>query len=74
MHTRMTLAATAALLVLGTVFVTASEWSNPATLGALSTPDRLLAGFFQSVMPRTAGFNSLDYGQVREGTLLGTCA
>ena len=72
MHTKMTLTATATLLVVGTVFVTASEWSNPATLGALSAPDRLLAGFFQAVMPRTAGFNSLDYGQMREGTLLGT--
>jgi trk system potassium uptake protein TrkH len=72
MHTRMTLVATGVLLVLGTVFVTASEWDNPATLGALSTPDRLLAGFFQAVMPRTAGFNSLDYGQMHEGTLLGT--
>ena len=72
MHTRMTLSVTAALLVLGTVFVTVSEWTNPATLGALSAPDRLLAGFFQSVMPRTAGFNSLDYGQMRDGTLLGT--
>ncbi|GAB3014217.1 potassium transporter Trk [Nocardioides flavus (ex Wang et al. 2016)] len=72
MHTRMTLTATATLLVLGTVFVTASEWSNPATLGALSAPDRLLAGFFQAVMPRTAGFNSLDYGQMNDGTLLGT--
>jgi potassium uptake TrkH family protein len=72
MHTKMTLSVTAGLLVLGTVFVTASEWNNPATLGALSTPDRLLAGFFQAVMPRTAGFNSLDYGQMADGTLLGT--
>lgn len=72
LHTRMTLSVTAALLVFGTVFVTASEWNNPATLGALSAPDRVLAGFFQAVMPRTAGFNSLDYGQMRDGTLLGT--
>lgn len=72
MHTKMTLTMTGSLLVLGTIFVTANEWSNPATLGALGTPDRLLAGFFQGVMPRTAGFNSLDYGQMREGTLLGT--
>ena len=33
LHTRMTVAGTAALLVLGAVFVTASEWGNPATLG-----------------------------------------
>ena len=72
LHLRLTVLATVALLVVGTVFVTASEWNNPATLGALDTPGRLLAGFFQAVMPRTAGFNSLDYGQMEDGTLLGT--
>ena len=72
LHLKLTLLATAALLVLGTVFITASEWNNPATLGALDTPGRLLAGFFQAVMPRTAGFNSLDYGQMEDGTLIGT--
>lgn len=72
MHTKMTVSATAVLLVLGTVFVTANEWSNPGTLGGLDTPGRLLAGFFQAVMPRTAGFNSVDYSQMNESTLLGT--
>jgi Trk-type K+ transport system membrane component len=61
-----------ALLVLGTLFVTLSEWDNPGTLGPLDAPGRVLAGFFQAVMPRTAGFNSLDYGAMRDGTLLGT--
>jgi len=72
LHTKITLAGSGILLVGGTLFVTASEWSNPGTLGGLDTPGRLLAGFFQSVMPRTAGFNSLDYGQMEDGTLLGT--
>ncbi|QCC78799.1 TrkH family potassium uptake protein [Nocardioides daphniae] len=72
LHTKMTVTMTAVLLAGGAVFVTVSEWRNPATLGALDTPGRLLAGFFQAVMPRTAGFNSLDYGQMHEGTLLGT--
>jgi len=72
LHTKMTLTVTAGIVILGTVFVTASEWNNPATLGALDHRGRLLAGFFQAVMPRTAGFNSLDYGQMNEGTLLGT--
>jgi potassium uptake TrkH family protein len=74
LHTRFTLGTTAVLLVGGTVFVTATEWSNPGTLGPLSTQGRLLAGFFQAVMPRTAGFNSLDYGQMHDGTLLATDA
>jgi trk system potassium uptake protein TrkH len=72
LHTRLTVGTYAVLLVLGFLFVTASEWNNPDTLGALHTPGRLLAGFFQAVMPRTAGFNSLDYGQMKDGTLLGT--
>ncbi len=74
LHTRLTVGTTGALLVLGTAFVTVAEWSNPGTLGALDTPGRLLAGFFQAVMPRTAGFNSVDYGQMGDGTLLGTDA
>lgn len=73
MHTTMTVSTTAVLLVVGTVFVTANEWSNPGTLASLDPPGRLLAGFFHSVMPRTAGFNAIDYGQVSDGTLLGTC-
>ena len=72
MHTKMTLWATAVLLLLGTVVITANEWRNPATLGQLDTPGRLLAGFFQAVMPRTAGFNSVDTGAQYEGTLLVT--
>ena len=72
MHTKMTLWATGVLLVLGTVVITANEWRNPATLGQLDTPGRLLAGFFQAVMPRTAGFNSVDTGAMYEGSLLVT--
>ncbi|GAA2155585.1 potassium transporter TrkG [Nocardioides koreensis] len=71
-HTRLTVGTYAALLVIGFLFITASEWNNPGTLGPLHTPGRLLAGLFQAVMPRTAGFNSLDYGQMNDGTLLGT--
>ena len=74
LHTRLTLGTSAALLLVGTAFITATEWSNPGTLGPLSTPGRLLAGFFQAVMPRTAGFNSVDYAQMHDGTLLATDA
>ncbi|GAA1478218.1 potassium transporter TrkG [Nocardioides aestuarii] len=72
MHTKMTISVTVGLLVLGTVFMTASEWSNPDTLGAFSAPQRVFVGFFHAVMPRTAGFNSLDVGAMNDSTLLGT--
>jgi Trk-type K+ transport system membrane component len=72
LHTKLTLGTTVALIVGGTALVTAAEWTNPETLGALAAPDRFLAGWFQAVSPRTAGFNTIDYGLARESTLLVT--
>ena len=46
------------------------EWTNPATLGRLDTFDKFLAGWFQGVTPRTAGFNTVDIGGMNEPTLL----
>ncbi len=73
MHSKMTLITTAVLLVLGGVFFTVNEWSSPATLGPLSWRGKMLAGFFQSVMTRTAGFNSIDVAGMSEASLLGSC-
>jgi len=72
LHTKLTLVTTAALLAFGTIAVTAFEWRNPGTLGALSGVDRLTAGVFSGVMPRTAGFNVIDYGQAEPDTILVT--
>lgn len=71
-HTRIVVFATAILLVVGAALVTAFEWSNPKTLGPLSVGGKLLAGFFQGVQPRTAGFNSLNYADMNETTWLVT--
>lgn len=71
MNTRLVLWGTAVLLVGGALYVTALEWSNPDTLGALDPAARLLAGFFQAVQTRTAGFNSVDIGALNEATLFG---
>ncbi|WP_324613908.1 TrkH family potassium uptake protein [Streptomyces sp. CB00316] len=72
LHTKIVLWATGVFLVGGSVFITVIEWSNPATLGPLDTPGKLLAGFFQGVMPRTAGFNSIDTSQMNPASWLGT--
>ncbi|MFC3998916.1 TrkH family potassium uptake protein [Nocardiopsis sediminis] len=69
LHTRITVWTTAVLLVAGTVLVSALEWNNPDTLGPMSDGDKLLVGFFHSVMPRTAGFNSLDVAAFNTQTL-----
>jgi potassium uptake TrkH family protein len=70
LHTRLTLLVTGVLLVVGFGTVLGFEWGNEATLAPLDWPGKLLASFFQGVMPRTAGFNSLDYSQMRDETLL----
>ncbi len=71
MNTKLVLWGTVVLLVGGTVYITVLEWSNPATLGGLNPWSRVLAGFFQSVQARTAGFNSVDIGQMHDETWLG---
>lgn len=70
LHAKITAWATGVLLAVGSTVITAAEWNNPETLGRLGVGGKLLAGFFAGVMPRTAGFNSLDMGQLESGTLL----
>lgn len=71
MNTRIVLLATPVLLALGTVFLCAVEWANPNTLGPLGTGQKLLAGFFQSTIARTAGFNSVDVAAMNPVSWLG---
>lgn len=68
-HTKITLLGTAFLLVVGLVAVAAYEWTNPATLGTFGWHERLLNAATHSVMLRTAGFNSIDVGSMRDETL-----
>jgi len=68
-HIKVTLLATAALLVVGPAIVLSFEWTNPDTLGSFHLGDKLLAGWFQGVSPRTAGFNTVDVGAMNEPTL-----
>jgi trk system potassium uptake protein len=48
------------LLVFGTLAFWGMELNNPATLQPLDPGSQLLAAWFQSVTPRTAGFNTID--------------
>src|SRR2546430_13758410 len=70
LHMRVVLTTTAVLIVLGTTLILLLESSNAATLGTLPWGARLLAAFFQSVTPRTAGFNTIETGSLREPTLM----
>lgn len=56
------------LILLGTVCFFCFEYSNPDTLGQLSFPAKVLASYFQSIIPRTAGFNSIDLAAMTEAS------
>ena len=60
LHAKVVLSMTAFLIVSGFVLILLFEYNNPDTLGGLSWPQKLLAALFQSVTPRTAGFNTVD--------------
>jgi trk system potassium uptake protein TrkH len=69
-HTKITVGMTAILLAGGWLAIAISEWTNKATLGPLGVAGKLHASFVTAVMPRTAGFNSLDVAGMRDVTLL----
>lgn len=62
LHTKLTLIGTGVLLLAGFIAVLGFEWDNPATLGAMALPEKLVNALFASVSARTAGFNSVDIG------------
>lgn len=70
LHTKIVLLTSAILILLGALFVFFAESSNDTTLGALTLEGKILASVFQSISSRTAGYNSVDIGSLREGTLL----
>ena len=65
-YTKMVLQITLYLILSGWVLFCLIEWKNPATLGNMTVPEKILAGFFQSVTTRTAGFASIDQGAMSE--------
>jgi trk system potassium uptake protein len=69
-HTRLTLWATAILLVVGLGVMLVYEWRNPDTLGGLTGSERVLGSVFHAVQPRTAGFNVVDVSEMRQESLL----
>ena len=72
LDSKIVLVATLSLLMLGTLFYLAAEFANPATLGPLPFPQKILVAFFQSVTPRTAGFTAIDIGGLKQNSLFFT--
>lgn len=66
LHSAIVLIASFLLLVLGTVVILAIE--NTRAFADLSSPGKVLASFFQTLTPRTAGFSTVDIGTLHPAT------
>ncbi|MCX7781337.1 MAG: TrkH family potassium uptake protein [Negativicutes bacterium] len=69
LHSKAVIISTGILVICGMTVIYAMEADNPATLGGLSWSGKLLASYFQSVTPRTAGYNTVDMSQLEDATL-----
>ncbi len=68
LHTKIVLLMTGGLIFIPAMVIFFVEYSNPATLGSLSLPVKMMAALFQSVTLRTAGFASIDMAALRMNT------
>jgi len=72
LDSKIVIVTSAALLVVGMVVLLITESLNDATLGNAPWSQRLLAAFFQSVTPRTAGFTTIPIGDMASYALFFT--
>ncbi|GAA3283712.1 TrkH family potassium uptake protein [Paenarthrobacter aurescens] len=71
-HLRLTVYGSLLLLTGGIALFAAFEWNRAETLGPLSFGGKILGSLAGGVFPRTAGFNSIDYGVATPETLMVT--
>ncbi|MED0676820.1 TrkH family potassium uptake protein [Aneurinibacillus thermoaerophilus] len=69
MHTKVVLTASAFLILIGAFVIFSIEYNNPKTMGPLSWTGKILSAFFQSVVARTEGMNSLPIGDLHQASL-----
>ena len=70
LHTKIVVQVSGILILVGAVLIFIIEFANPKTLGPLPLGSKILAAIFQSVSPRTAGFNTIDIANMYETSLL----
>ena len=74
LFSKTVIAVSGSLILAGAISIYLLEFSNPATLGGLSLKEQILAAFFQSVSPRTAGMNTIDLSAMTEASKVLTVA
>ncbi len=64
LNSKIVLITTGLLCMAGFGFILILESFNPQTFGQFNTSERLWAAYFQAVVPRTAGYNTIDIGKM----------
>jgi trk system potassium uptake protein TrkH len=72
LHTKITLSVSGMLILLG--FVLFYVFENNGQLADFTFGEKIIASLFQSVTPRTAGYNSIDTSGLTEASVLLTIA
>ena len=69
LQTKLVLWMTLGLTIFGSVVFWLLEHNNPETLAGLGTQNQVVGSFFQGgVTPRSSGFNTLDFSEMRVST------
>ncbi len=72
LHSKLVVCITMILIAVGFLVLFLLEYSNPATMGKLSLKGKLLSSLFQSVSPRTAGFNTVPLANLTTASIFFT--
>ena len=67
-HTRLTVGGSVLLFVVAAMLFLIYEWNNGGTIGPMSWPNKLVTGVESSVMTRSGGLSSFDWGSTRPET------
>ncbi len=68
LQSKIAISASLFLVLAGAVLIFILEYDNPLTIGGHSTADKVQLSFFQSVTTRTAGFATVDQGNLTDAS------
>ncbi|MFQ3545010.1 TrkH family potassium uptake protein [Halobacillus rhizosphaerae] len=69
LHTKIMIIGTLVINVISFFVIFILEYNNPNTIADFTITGKMQAAYFQAVTPRTAGFNSIDIGQMDDASL-----
>jgi len=72
LDSKLILATSGGLLLAGALFVTVIEWRNSETFGDRPAEERVALGLFHSASSRTAGFSTVNIGEMHDESKLAT--